>query len=115
MMLTTDSGFRGRLSDFARDHAKGWEHEHWLALLSDLSEAGADTSDPEGIGAALEEERLLFVLGEMGVKGLGPKRRHAVVERFGRLWDLKQASVEQLSELPSFNRGLAAALYEALH
>jgi excinuclease ABC subunit C len=48
------------------------------------------------------------------VKGLGPKRRAAVVERFGRLWDARQASEEELAALPGLNRSVAQALHRAL-
>jgi len=73
-----------------------------------------EMDEPEAVGAALEHERLLVVLERAGIKGLGPKRREAVAGHFGRLWDLRNASVDQIAELPSFHRGLAEALHDAI-
>ena len=114
-MKIANDQLRESLGDFVRSHPQGWGHHQWEGLLADLSESGVDVSDAEGIGAALEAERLETVLGDLGVKGLGPKRRQTVVERYGRLWDLSQASVDELSELPSFHKGLATSLHQALH
>lgn len=114
-MTKMNESLRGRLRDFAAGHPHGWEHHDWLGLLSELSEAGMDVSDAETIGASLEEQRLDVVLESLDVRGLGPKRRQAVVSRFERLWDLRQASVDDLKGLPSFHRGLAQALHDALH
>ncbi len=99
------------MRDFVSRHPDGWSHDEWLGLLAELGEAGVDTNDHETIGAALEHERLLVVLERASVKGLGPKRREAVAGRFGRLWDLKHASVEDIAALPSFHVGLAEALH----
>ena len=113
-MANEQNGFRVRLRDFVERHEGVWNHHEWLELLAELTDAGVDTSRPETIGSALEEERMLAFLEGANVKGLGPKRREALVEKFGRLWDLKHASVDELAELPSFHRGLAEALHEAL-
>lgn len=113
-MANKDNGLRDRLRDFVERHPDGWSHQEWLELLAELSDMGVDTEDTDRIGSALEHERLLTVLEQAPVKGLGPKRREAVANRFGRLWDLKHASVEEIASLPSFNRGLAEALQDAV-
>jgi len=113
-MARNDKGLRAHARDFVARHPDGWSHHDWLALLAELREAGLDTDEPEAVGAALEHERLLVVLERAGIKGLGPKRREAVAGHFGRLWDLRNASVDQIAELPSFHRGLAEALHDAI-
>lgn len=113
-MAWDDKDFRARVREFVTHHPDGWSHDEWLGLLAELQDAGVDTQQHEAIGAALEHERLLAVLERASVKGLGPKRREAVAGRFGRLWDLKHASVEDIAALPSFHQGLAKALYQAL-
>jgi hypothetical protein len=113
-MTNGDKEFDGRLREFVSRHPDGWSHAEWEGLLAELRDAGIDTGDPQTIGTALEYERLLVVLERTPVKGLGPKRREALADRFGRLWDLRRASVDEIAELPSFHRGLAAALHEAL-
>lgn len=113
-MANEHNGFRQHLRAFVAGHGEGWSHHDWLGLLAELSDAGVDTSDPDGIGAALEEERVLAFLEGLNLKGLGPKRREALVARFGRLWDLRHASVDDIAGLPSFHKGLAQAIHEAL-
>lgn len=113
-MANEQNGFRGKLRDFVQEHEKGWNHHEWLELLAELTDAGVDTSHPETIGSALEEERVLAFLEGANVKGLGPKRREALAGRFGKMWDLKHASVDEIAELPSFHRGLAEELHKAL-
>ena len=113
-MAWDEKEFRGRVRDFVTRHPEGWGHDQWLGLLAELRDAGMDTHDHAAIGAALEYERLLAVLERASVKGLGPKRREAVAERFRRLWDLEHASVEDIAALPSFHKGLAEALHGAL-
>lgn len=113
-MASQRNGFRAQLRTFVENHAGGWSHHDWLGLLAELTDAGVDTSDPSRIGAELEHERILRVLETVDVKGLGPKRREALADRFGRLHDLRQASVEQIAELPTFHQGLADAVHRAL-
>ena len=113
-MANQQNGFRERLHDFALAHAEGWNHQEWLSLLAELTDAGVDTGDPDAIGAALERERVLVFLEQAGVKGLGPKRREALVDRFGGLWALRHATAEEIAEIPTFHRGLAEAVHAAL-
>lgn len=113
-MANDINGFRARLRDFVTGHEQGWNHHEWLELLGQLTDAGVDTTDPEAVGLALEQERVLAFLEGLGLKGLGPKRREALAARFGRLWDLRHATVEELGSVPTFHPALAEALHEAL-
>jgi hypothetical protein len=113
-MTLQDDGITRSLRDFVARHPAGWSHREWLGLLEDLGRAGTDTSDPDRIGAQLERERLKAVLEGMSLKGLGPKRRDILADRFGTLWALKQASLDEVAGLPSFHRSLAKAIEEGL-
>ena len=93
-MANQRKGFRAELRTFVQAHPGGWSHHVRLGVLAALTDAGADTSDPARIGAELEHERLLSALEDADVKGLGPKRREALAEHFGRLHDLRRASVD---------------------
>ena len=114
-MSTQENGFLGHLRGFVASHEEGWNHHEWLALLAELTDAGFDTSNPDHIGMELERERVKLFLEQASVRGLGPKRRDAIAERFSTVWNLRHASVDDLSDIPSFHKGLANALHEALH
>jgi len=114
-MNNSENGFTDLLRNFVDRHPEGWSHHDWLELLAELSDRGVDTHEPGRIGSHLEHQRVLAVLERASVKGLGPKRRAMVADHFGRLWDLRHASVDDIAALPSFHRGLAEALHEALH
>ena len=113
-MANEFNGFRAQLRAFVAGHPQGWNHHEWLELLAELTDAGADTTNPEEIGTALEQERVLAFLEGLGMKGLGPKRREAVAAYFGRLWDLTHASVDDIAQVPGFHPGLAKELHKAL-
>jgi hypothetical protein len=98
------------LRAFAAGRPEGWSHEDWLAFLDHLKERGHETGNPEALGDALERERLAVILEE--VPGMGPRRVDSVVNRFGALWHLSQASVEDVSSLPSIPRALAERVLE---
>ena len=46
------------------------------------------------------------------IKGIGPARRKALMKRFTSLDDIKKASVDELSKIPSMNENSAQAVYE---
>ncbi len=48
------------------------------------------------------------------VPGIGPKRRRALVRRFGSVKGIREASVDELASVPGMNRKLAANLKEFL-
>ncbi len=50
-----------------------------------------------------------------GIRGLGPKRRRALLVHFGGLHDLARAGVEDIARVPGFHRTLAERVYRSLH
>jgi hypothetical protein len=100
-----DMDLQAHLRAFASGRPQGWGHDDWLAFLDHLRERGHDTENAQEIGEALERERLAVVLEE--VRGMGPRRVDSVVNRFGSLWHLSQASVDDVASLPSIPRPLA--------
>jgi excinuclease ABC subunit C len=48
------------------------------------------------------------------VKGLGPKRSEAIVDRFETLWSLRHASVDEVAEVPTITRSLAEKVIQAI-
>jgi len=102
------------ISRFSSEHPEGWGHDEWQGFLHQLSESGYDTSDADGIGLALESQRLTRVLQGMDIKGLGPKRIVCITDHFGTLWNLMSASADDLAQLPSVSRPLAEQILEVL-
>jgi hypothetical protein len=96
-----------RLNEFVESHPTGWNHDEWLALLADLGQGGSDVSDPDAIGAELERTRVTWDLRNRAVPGLGRKRIEAIANRFGTLYDLQNATVEEMARVPGMNRALA--------
>ena len=83
------------LRDFASGRPEGWNHEDWLDFLENLRDRGHDIRDREAIGVALEKERLDVALSR--VKGVGPQRRAALVDRYGTIWDLRNAEADEIA------------------
>ena len=110
----TSTAIDQTLQAFVEEHPFGWSHEDWLQLLGSLEAAGADVSDPEALGYTLERTRLGLVLHENKVKGLGPKRIEAIVERFGTLWNASHATAADFAEIPTIPKGLAEKLETTL-
>lgn len=102
------------LNRFLDGHPQGWGHDEWLGLLHHLSEAGLGIQDESSIGLALERERLTRVLGNLEIKGLGPKRKEALVDRFGALWRLMEASAEEIAQVPGIPRPIANQISDVL-
>lgn len=101
---------RADLRDFAAARPEGWSHDDWLNFLDHLRERGHETGRPEEIGTMLENERLATVLEQ--VPGVGPRRVEALVGCFGTLWNLRQASVDDVAAVPSVPRALAERIKE---
>ena len=49
------------------------------------------------------------------IEGIGPKRRKALIARFGGLQGITDAGIDQLSAVPGISRDLAEKIYAALH
>ena len=105
---------KDRLRAFVERHPEGWNHEQWEALLEELGQNGSKVGDPTEIGLALEKTRLEWELARRSLKGLGPKRREALVDRYETLWRLKQAPVEDVAEVPTITRSLAEQVVQAI-
>ncbi len=48
------------------------------------------------------------------IPGIGPKRRKALLEKFGDIEAIRQASVEQLMEVSGINEEVAMAIHSGL-
>jgi len=59
-----------------------------------------------------EKRSLASVLDE--IPGIGPKRKKALIKAFGSLEKLKQASVDEIAELPEIPKSLAALISASL-
>ena len=103
-----------RLQAFVEGHPEGWDHADWMALLEDLEASGADVGDATKVGRALEKTRLEWELSRRAVKGLGSKRSEALVDRFETLWSLRQASVDDVADVPTITRSLAEKVVRAM-
>ncbi len=93
------------LRTFAANHPDGWDHQGWTDLLDDLRSKGHDTSDTDGIGKALERERITASL--QGVPGVGPARVRKLADHFGSFWNLKHADADQISGAAGIPRSVA--------
>lgn len=110
----SEEDLHSELRRFVQDHPNGWSHDDWLRLLFQLSELGYDTADEDRIGLALEQQRLARALAETRLKGLGPKRIDALAEHFKTLWNLKDASPEEVAGVPGVPQALAQRIVERL-
>jgi hypothetical protein len=86
---------------FVAEHPDGWSHEDWGRLLDQLSVMKVKVGDVDELGVRLEAERLRQFLLRCGVKGLGPKRVAAIVERYGNLWNLRHEPAAGLTAVPT--------------
>lgn len=49
------------------------------------------------------------------IVGVGPKKRKALLERFGGMRELVRAGVDEIKKVPGFSEDLAQNVYDALH
>jgi hypothetical protein len=103
---------RRHLRQFVTEHPAGWGHDDWLALLGRLQAEGHEVHDPDAIGVALERERLSAILG--GIQGMGAQRIRSLSERYGSLWNLRQAGVEDLATSSRLPRAIAERIQSAI-
>ena len=109
-----DARLENMLDTFVEAHSSGWGHHEWSQLIEDLGAHGIDTSDVDGIGIALENRRLAHALSAAGVSGLGPKRIGAIVEKFGTLYNLRNASTDEIAAIKNIHPTLAGKVQAAL-
>lgn len=69
---------------------------------------------------AIEYHRLLRSKGQVrsildDIEGIGPVRRKALMKAFASIEDIRQATVEQLAEIPSMNMQAAKKVYQFFH
>jgi len=100
------------LRDFASARPQGWGHEDWINFLEGLQARGYNIQDRDAIGSALEKERLDLALS--AIRGLGPQRRRALVERFEHLWTFRNANPAEIAETARIPLDLAAAARDAV-
>ena len=105
---------RQHLIDFVQAHPDGWGHQDWLELLADLEQKGFEVQNADAVGLELENVRLAEELRRQEVPGLGPKRIDAVVDRFGTLWSLRQAQVEEVADIRTIPGGVAEKVVAAV-
>lgn len=112
----TSGGTKGNLKkdlrDFASARPEGWNHDDWLGFLESLQNRGHNIQDREAIGLALEKERLDLALS--GVKGMGPQRRSALIEKYGTLWKLRHADVSEIAASANLPQSLAESVKAAV-
>jgi hypothetical protein len=105
---------QGNLRAFVQHHPHGWEHRDWEGLLHHLRGSGIDTSDTAGIGSQLEKARLTHALENSGVSGLGTSKLRSLVDRFGSVWQLREASVDDIAGVKGIDRSQAEQIRKAL-
>jgi hypothetical protein len=108
----TQPDIGGHLRQFIAEHPTGWGHDEWLALLGQLRAQGHDVDDPDAVGATLERERLSIALGR--VDGIGAQRIRSLSERYGSLWNLRQAGVEDLARSSRLPRAVAERIQSVI-
>lgn len=69
---------------------------------------------------AIEYHRLLRAKGQVhsvldDIKGVGPKRRKALMKHFKDIGKIKTSSIEQLMEVPGMNMQTAQSIYDFFH
>lgn len=101
------------LEAFLERHPGGWEHEDWKGLIAHLEREGYPIEDQDTLGLHLERLALGRSLEELGVSGVGPRRKDALVERFQTRWAFRRAGVDEIAALPSIPRALAERIAAA--
>lgn len=103
---------RPHLRDFASTRLGGWSHDDWEGLLGNLQQRGFDVSDRDAVGMALERERLHMMLEK--VPGVSSAKARTLTDRFGRLWDLRNASADEIAQAGKVPRDVAERISQSL-
>lgn len=96
---------REDLRQFVSENPEGWGHEQWQGLLGRLGERGHDTSNPDQIGMQLERERLHSRL--QGMEGVSAQRARSIADRFGTMYSLRHADVDEIVRETKVSRDVA--------
>ncbi len=102
------------LKDFVAEHIHGWDHQDWHRLMGRLGADGYDVSDTAALGLRLERAHILATLERLDLRGVGPKRRERLADHYPSLWQLRQASVDELAAVPTINRVVAETVRDGL-
>lgn len=105
--MAESHGISREIRAFVETHRDGWNHHEWMGLIDHLGVLGCDTSDPDAIGLALEQERVRDRLRSSGIKGLGPKRIDAVAREFPYLIGLQSTEEAEIAARTGIPRKLA--------
>jgi len=108
------SDLQKRLRDFVTQNPNGWGHDQWQGLLGQLRESGVDVSDEGRIGMELEQQRLLHALEQKQISGLGQAEVRGLADRFGTLWSLRHASIDEIQSVSGMDRQKAEKVQEAI-
>jgi hypothetical protein len=108
----TGADLQKALRDFAAARPNGWNHDDWENFLQELQSRGHNINDREQIGAMLEKERVAVVLGK--VPGVGPQRVRSIADKFGSVWQLREAGPEAIAREAGVPRQLADRISEAV-
>jgi hypothetical protein len=103
---------QGELRQFITENPEGWGHEQWQGLLGRLGERGYDTSSPDQVGMQLERERLHSRL--QGVEGVSAQRARTIADRFGTLYSLRHADVDEIVRETKVSRDVAERIKSQL-
>ena len=105
--MRSTNGTAREVSEFVEAHVDGWNHDEWVGFLRHLENLGQDASDPDGIGLALEQERLRKTLRGSGLVGLGPKRIEALTEAYATLQFIRSIHGAEIAERAGIPQALA--------
>ncbi len=103
---------RGDLRKFVDENPQGWGHDQWQGLLGHLGQRGHDTSDPDRIGMELERERLTSRVE--GVEGVKSRHAKSIAQRFGTLYSLRNAGVDEIEREAKVPREVAERIKKHL-
>jgi hypothetical protein len=112
--MTETNRMSREIRAFVEGHRDGWNHDDWMGLIHHLGVVGCDTSDHDGIGLALEQERVKDRLRASGIKGLGPKRIEAIASAFPFLNELRTSESQEIASRSGIPGKLAQEIVERI-